>query len=236
MPIVNSKDELVRLFTQYDSKIFYDFSKLSKDANGKLMVGAAMNVDKSAEKTATMLIDAGANVLVIEEFVNMKTHEEFIKWLKDEYPQIEVVAGTVAKVVHAERLIEAGADALRVEMGSFCMFLHWNFVHHPLIFVILGAAHEVKAIVDYVKPKGIPVIADGGFCDFDDISNALSLEASTVMVDMGFIKAMDALPTPRDHYFKSDDAIKVAQVITSVIQMIQAELKNAEVQSLMQLK
>ena len=83
-----------------------------------------MNVDKNAKKTAKMLIDAGADVLVIEEFVNLKTQQEFIKWLKLNHPQIEVVAEVVAKVDHARRLIEAGVDALRVQMGSFCMLLH----------------------------------------------------------------------------------------------------------------
>ena len=124
LPIVNSKDQVVRLFTQTDSKILRDFPKLSSDANGQLMIGAAMNVDKNAKKTAKVLIEAGADVLVIESFVNLKTQEEFIKWLKVNHPQTEVVAGTVDKADHAKLLIEAGADALRVEMGSFCMFLH----------------------------------------------------------------------------------------------------------------
>ena len=56
------------------------------------------------------------------------------------------------------------------------------------------------------------------------------------MMDMGFIKAMDSLPTSRDQHFKSDDAIKVAQVYTSIIQMIQDKLKNADVQSLIDLQ
>ena len=137
MPIVNSKDEVVRLFTRKDSKISHDFPRASNDKMGRLLVGAAVNVGKNAEKSVDMLVKAGVDVLVIEENDDFEAELALIKWVKEKHPQIEVIAGNVDTEEQAKFFIETGADALRVLIGfeSTCIILFSIAVNYSIMIV-----------------------------------------------------------------------------------------------------
>ena len=118
---MNSKDELIRVFTKADLKESIEFPKSSLDKNGRLMVGAAIKSDKIARKAVKLLVEAGVDVLVIESEESFEDQVSLLKWIKKTYSHVDVIAGNVGTKEEAKLLIAAGADAIR--MKSTCMVL-----------------------------------------------------------------------------------------------------------------
>ena len=87
------------------------------------MVGAAVNVDRAANKTVKLLVEAGVDVLVLESGKDFAGQLRLLKWIKNQYSEVDVIAGNVVTVRQAKRLIEAGADAIQIrkESGPICM-------------------------------------------------------------------------------------------------------------------
>ena len=87
------------------------------------MVGAAVKVDRSAKKTVKLLVEAGVDVIVMESDEDFIGQLEHVKWIKNQYSEVDVIAGNVATVRQAKLLIEAGADAIQItkESGPICM-------------------------------------------------------------------------------------------------------------------
>jgi IMP dehydrogenase len=150
----------------------------SKDRMGRLRVGAAIGVGPDRAERAAALARAGADIFCIDTaHGHSRNVIEALAATRSEWPEIEVVAGSVATGEGAKALIEAGADALRVGMGpgSICTTRIVAGVGVPQITAVMDC-------VAVAEPRNIPVIADGGIRFSGDITKALATGASTVMI------------------------------------------------------
>jgi IMP dehydrogenase len=150
----------------------------SKDQMGRLRVGAAIGVGPEREERVAALHKAGADVLVIDTaHGHSRNVIDALRATKREFPDVDVVAGSVATAEGAKALLDAGADALRVGMGpgSICTTRMVSGVGVPQITAIM----DCNSVAD---PRRIPVIADGGIRFSGDITKALAAGAATVMI------------------------------------------------------
>jgi IMP dehydrogenase/GMP reductase len=148
--------------------------------NGRLLVGAAVGTDHDAMTRSAALIDAGADVIVLDIAHGHADHAiDTLTELKQKFPEVEVVAGNVATRVGAEQLVEAGADAIKVGVGpgGVCTTRLVAGVGVPQLTAIADCAGLTDADGNLV-----PVIADGGIRSSGDIAKALGAGASTVMI------------------------------------------------------
>jgi IMP dehydrogenase len=178
LPLVDDHDRLRGLITvkDMDKAIRHPFS--SKDQMGRLRVGAAIGVGAEREERAAALHRAGVDVFCIDTaHGHSRNVIDALMATKREWPETDVVAGSVATTEGARALIEAGADALRVGMGpgSICTTRMVSGVGVPQITAITDCA-------SLATPRHIPVIADGGIRFSGDITKALAAGAASVMI------------------------------------------------------
>ena len=116
--MLDSKNRLVGLITMKDIEKSIDYPLASRDAEGRLMVGAAVGVGKNLEERSENLAQAGVDVFIIDSaHGDSEGVIKVLKFLKKKYPNIDVVAGNVATKDGAKLLIESGADAIKVGVG-----------------------------------------------------------------------------------------------------------------------
>lgn len=153
-----------------------------------LLAGAAIGASKGYEDRVKALVEGKVDVIVIDSAHGFtKTMIEAVRFIKSRYRNIEVIAGNIATFEGAKRLVEAGADALRVGMGpgAICTTRVISGMGVPQLTAVM---ETVRA----AKPKGIPVIADGGVKHSGDMVKALAAGASTVMMGNYFASALEA--------------------------------------------
>ncbi len=178
LPLVGPKGEIAGLITAKDLKARKHHPDASKDKKGKLLVGAAVGVVGDYLERAAALLDAGADVLVVDVAHGHADHViEAVKKIKKRFPSAELVAGNVATYEGARDLVAAGADGIKVGVGpgSIC----------STRIVSGSGAPQLSAIIECAKitrERGIPVNADGGIRDSGDIAKALAAGASSVML------------------------------------------------------
>lgn len=154
----------------------------------KLLVGAAIGSSKGFEERVEALIKANIDVIVIDSAHGFsKGVIETTKYIKNKFPKMEVIAGSIATYDGAKALIAAGVDGLRVGMGpgAICTTRIISGMGVPQITAIQETARAAKK-------KGIPVIADGGIKYSGDMVKALAAGASTVMMGGFFSSCVES--------------------------------------------
>ena len=154
------------------------FPKASKDVMGRLLVGAAVGVDKHSQERVDELVTAGCDVIVVDTaHGHSKRVLDSLTLIRKKYPDIALVAGNIATSEAAEDLIKAGADCLKVGVGpgSICTTRVIAGIGVPQITAI-------RKVCSVAKKHDIPVIADGGIKYSGDITKALAAGADSVMI------------------------------------------------------
>ncbi len=176
--VVNDDFELRGLMTVKDITKQTSFPNAARDKHGKLRVGAAVGVGDGTEERVELLVKAGVDVLVVDTaHGHSQGVIERVRWVKRQYPQVEVVGGNIATGAAALALCEAGADAVKVGIGpgSICTTRIVAGVGVPQITAIDNVASALRG-------SGVPLIADGGIRYSGDIAKAIAAGASTVMM------------------------------------------------------
>jgi IMP dehydrogenase len=177
LPIVDEGGRLRGLITVKDFAKSEEYPRATKDAAGRLVVGAAVGVGEDAYKRAMTLVDAGVDVLVVDTaHGHSKSVLEMVARLKPAV-DIDVIGGNIATAAAARALIDAGADAVKagVGPGSICTTRVVAGVGVPQI----SAIYEIAQVA---AQHGVPVIADGGMQYSGDIAKAIAAGADTVML------------------------------------------------------
>jgi IMP dehydrogenase len=177
LPIVDTDNKLKGLFTVKDFVKSDKYPHATKDADGRLVVGAAVGVGDDAEKRASALVEAGVDFLVVDTaHGHSRAVLDMVRRLKKE-TTIDIVGGNVATFEGAQALVDAGADGVKVGVGpgSICTTRVVAGVGVPQITAI-NEAYRACA------PAGVPVIGDGGIQYSGDIAKAIVAGASTVML------------------------------------------------------
>lgn len=180
LPLVDGQGRLAGLITVKDFVKSEQFPNASNDAQGRLLVGAAIGYFGDAWERATTLVDAGVDVLVVD---TAHGHAglllDMVRRVKKDpaTSHVQVIAGNVATREGAQALVDAGADAVKVGVGpgSICTTRVVAGVGVPQVTAIYEASLACKA-------AGVPVIGDGGLQYSGDIAKALVAGADTVMV------------------------------------------------------
>lgn len=178
LPLVDGAGLLVGLITAKDLKHKRMHPDASKDKKGRLLVGAAVGVIGDYLERAGALIEAGADVLVVDVAHGHADHViEAVSKIKKRWPTKDLVAGNVATHEGAKDLVEAGADGIKVGVGpgSICSTRIVSGAGMPQLTAVMDCSR-------ITRKSNIPVIADGGIRDSGDIAKALAGGASSVMI------------------------------------------------------
>jgi len=176
--VVDDNYKLQGLITIKDINKIIKYPNAAKDEMGRLLVGAAIGVGEEGRERAIALIDKKVDVIAIDTAHGHSFKViEMVKWIKEQYPDIQIVAGNVATAEATEDLIKAGADCVKVGIGpgSICTTRVVAGVGVPQITAIMDCA----AMADKYN---VPIIADGGVKYSGDIVKALAAGASVVMM------------------------------------------------------
>ncbi|GAB4042394.1 MAG: IMP dehydrogenase [Rubrivivax sp.] len=176
--VVSDAFELRGLMTVKDITKQTSFPNAARDAQGKLRVGAAVGVGEGTEERVELLVKAGVDVIVVDTaHGHSQGVIERVRWVKKNFPQVDVIGGNIATGAAALALCEAGADAVKVGIGpgSICTTRIVAGVGVPQITAIDNVATALKG-------SGVPLIADGGIRYSGDIAKAIAAGASTVMM------------------------------------------------------
>jgi IMP dehydrogenase len=225
LPVVDADGRLRGLITVKDIQKRIEYPHATKDAHGRLRVGAAVGVGRDAMERAEALVEAGVDVLVVD---TAHGHHEngaaMVRRVKERL-DVDVVAGNVATAEGAEALVDAGADAVKVGVGpgSICTTRVVAGVGVPQITAVFDCARVTRA-------HGVPLVADGGMQFSGDVAKALAAGADAVMLGsplagteespgevmlqqgqrfktyrgMGSLGAMKARGFSKDRYFQGD--------------------------------
>lgn len=225
LPVVDERGILKGLITVKDIQKRIQYPNATKDAQGRLRVGAAVGVGPESLERAAALVEEGVDVLVVDTaHGHSRAVIEMVKAVKSRW-DVDVIAGNIATGEAARALIKAGADAVKVGVGpgSICTTRVVAGVGVPQITAIMDVARVAQAY-------GVPVIADGGIQYSGDIAKAIAAGADTVMLGsllagvdespgevilyqgerfkeyrgMGSIGAMKARSYSKDRYFQQD--------------------------------
>ena len=176
--VVNDRFELRGLMTVKDITKQTSFPNAARDAQGKLRVGAAVGVGEGTEERVELLVAAGVDVLVVDTAHGHSAGVlDRVRWVKRQFPQVDVIGGNIATGAAALALVEAGADGVKVGIGpgSICTTRIVAGVGVPQIMAIDSVATALAG-------SGVPLIADGGIRYSGDIAKAIAAGAHTVMM------------------------------------------------------
>ncbi len=178
LPLLDRHGQVAGLITSQDIVKLQKHPQATKDSKGRLRVAAAMGVRPSDLQRAEACVAAGADALVVDIAHGHSDHAiHMVRDLKRRFPQVEVIAGNVATAQGVRDLAEAGADAVKVGVGSgsICTTRIVTGFGVPQLTAIMDCARAAREL-------DVPIIADGGIRNGGDVTKALAAGADTVMV------------------------------------------------------
>jgi IMP dehydrogenase len=189
LPLVDGEGHLTGLITAQDIVKIQNHPDATKDSRGRLRVGAAVGARSEDMERAASCVEAGTDVLVVDIAHGHSEHViNMIQRLKQRFPNVPVIAGNVATAQGVRDLAEAGADAVKVGVGS-------GSICTTRIVTGFGVP-QLSAISDCAgagRELSVPIIADGGIRNSGDMTKALAAGASTIMVG-GVLAGTDESP------------------------------------------
>ena len=178
LPVVDGSKKLKGLITIKDIEKAENYPKATKDGRGRLVVGAAIGVDGQGGDRAAALVGAGVDILCIDTaHGHSKNVIQMVRWVRDNFKDVIIIAGNVVTKDGTEALFEAGADVVKVGVGpgSICTTRIVSGVGMPQISAVMECS-------EVARKKGKTIIADGGIKFSGDVVKALALGAASVMV------------------------------------------------------
>ncbi len=176
--VVNDAFELCGLITVKDILKSSEHPQACKDKLGRLRVGAAIGVGEGTDERATLLVEAGVDILIVDTaHGHSQGVLDRVKWVKKNFPNVDVIGGNIATGAAARALLDHGADGVKVGIGpgSICTTRMVAGVGVPQITAIQNVAEALLG-------SGVPLIADGGIRYSGDIAKAIAAGAHVVML------------------------------------------------------
>jgi IMP dehydrogenase len=228
--VVNDDFHLCGMITVKDIQKAKDYPSACKDEQERLRVGAAVGTGKETEARVEALVKAGVDVIIVDTaHGHSQGVLDRVRWVKEKYPELQVIGGNIATAEAAKALVEAGADGVKVGIGpgSICTTRIVAGVGVPQITAVSNVA-------DALKGTGVPLIADGGIRYSGDVAKALAAGAHAIMLGglfagtdeapgevelfqgrsyksyrgMGSLGAMSQQQGSSDRYFQENDSIE----------------------------
>jgi len=238
LPIISAENRLVALMARTDLQKTANFPLATKDKSGCLAVAASIGTRPADRDRVQVLAAAGVDAIIVDSSQGDSNFQhDIIRWIKTEFPSMQVVGGNVVTKLQAKHLIESGADALRVGMGigSIC-------TTQEVTACGRAQASAVYNVAKLARAYNIPILADGGISSPGHIVKALTLGAGAAMCGsllagteetpgeyfyaesgvrckryrgMGSIEAMKK--GSDDRYFGTLSSMKVAQGVSGAV-------------------
>jgi IMP dehydrogenase len=202
LPLVANGGKVVGLVTLKDIMKITQFPKATKDAKGRLSVGAAVGVRDKEMRRVEAVLEAGADCIVVDiAHGDSQLELEMIKNIRKSFPDAQIVGGNVATADGTKRLIDAGVDAVKVGVGpgSICITRIVAGSGVPQLTAVMECAEAAR-------DAGTPVIADGGIRQPGDLAKAIAAGAQTVMIGSmlaGTDESPGLIMTRKGHRYKA---------------------------------
>ena len=215
LPIVDENGNLKGLITIKDIEKQMKYPDAAKDAQGRLLCGAALGITANVVERAQELINAHVDVVALDSAHGHSANViKCVRMLKDKFPDLQIIAGNVATGEATEALIKAGADCIKIGIGpgSICTTRVVAGIGVPQVTAIMDA-------FEVADKYGIPLIADGGIQYSGDVVKAIAAGGNTVMMGSVFAGCDEA---PGDFELYQGRKYKVYRGMGSMSAMKQA--------------
>jgi IMP dehydrogenase len=186
--VVNGGFKLRGMITVKDIQKSTDFPNACKDEQGRLRVGAAVGTGEESEQRVTTLMEADVDVIIVDTaHGHSQGVIDRVRWVKQQFPHLQVIGGNIATGAAARALVDAGADGVKVGIGpgSICTTRIVAGIGVPQITAVANVAQELEK-------DGIPLIADGGIRYSGDVAKAIAAGAWSVMIGSMFAGTEEA--------------------------------------------
>lgn len=202
LPLVDKDGRVAGLVTLKDIMKITQFPMATKDARGRLAVGAAVGVRDKEMRRVESALEAGADCIVVDiAHGDSQLEIEMIKSIRGHFLQAQIIGGNVATADGTKRLIDAGVDAVKVGVGpgSICITRNVAGSGVPQLTAVMECAKAAQ-------PYGVPIIADGGIRQPGDLAKAIAAGAQAVMIGSmlaGTDESPGMIMTRRGHRYKA---------------------------------